>query len=232
MIYHFASIADAHVSIRHDASLQPGNYAALTRVCVQIRQEYRPIQRRMAEVRLDLSEVRHYARTFLTSAEDCLSLPHKVRVDVPIWGLPRVNSRFDILPVLELKAAHPSLDCKIVPFSGVKDSDCAHRDIFDLAVEQAHDLSALVLHANKTWLDEISNGVIGNVWITSGVSGTPAHATTLLDVIFAGIHTLKNYTEAAKARRAWLSARGLDAPPSHGHRVAFIFNKGTGNGLY
>ncbi|KAI4926189.1 hypothetical protein J4E85_006481 [Alternaria conjuncta] len=213
MVYHFASINDAHVPIRRDASLQSGNYAALTRVCVQIRREYRPVQRHMAEVQLDLANVGHYAQAFMTTAEDSMSLPHTIHVEAWVAISSRSDSHFSIFPVLKLKATHPDLDCKMVP--------AAIANRYGLTVNQVRGLNALAFHANEKWREDIRNGTIGDVRIRSSAS---FDETTCICINFTGVHASKNYDEAISAPDAWSSARGLDVALSHGHHVALYFS--------
>ena len=220
MVYHFGSITDAHVPIRHEASLQCGTYAGLTRVCVQIRREYRPIQRRTTEVRLDLADVDHYARTFLRTAEDSMSLPHKIRVKIPFANSSELGSHFSIIPVLKLKAAHLALDCKMVPATIENDSDLEQNHMLFWAVNQARSLNALVVHANEKWLEDISNGTIGDVLITSSTfvgNGS-------ICIGFTGVRASRNYREATSAPGAWRSARDLDFPLSNGHHLEFTWH--------
>ncbi|KAI4702542.1 hypothetical protein J4E81_002906 [Alternaria sp. BMP 2799] len=220
MVYHFASITDAYFSIRHDPSLQSSNYAALTRVCVQIRREYRPIQRRKAKVWIGLADVDNYARTFLRTAEDSMSLPHKIRVKVPFTSSSDFGSDFSIISVLKLKAAHPDLDCKLVHATIRNDSALAQKHMFFRAMNKARDLNALVFHANKKWLEDISNGTIGDVLIETSTCFVQNGS---ICICFTGVHALENYREATSAPNAWRSARGLDLPLSNGHHVARLF---------
>ncbi|KAI4910798.1 hypothetical protein J4E90_007054 [Alternaria incomplexa] len=221
IVYHFASITDAHVPIRCDASLQSGNYAALTRVCVQIRREYRPVQRYMAEVRLDLANVGHYARAFMTTAEDSMSLPHTIHVEAWFAISSRSDSHFSIFPVLKLKATHPDLDCKMVPAAIANRYGLAQHPMFFGTVNQVRGLNALACHANEKWREEIRNGTIGDVRIRSSASFSE---TTCICIIFTGVHAPKNYDEAISAPDAWSSARGLDVALSHGHHVALYLS--------
>ena len=209
MVYYFAANNDAHVPIRHDSSLQSGTYAGLTRVCVQIRREYRPVQRRKAEVRLDLANVGYYARAFLTPAEDSVSLPHKIRVEGRFAQFSAFGSHFSIFSVLKLKAIHPGLDCEIVPGVSFR------------SLNQVRGLNALACHANEKWREDISNGTIGDVRIRSSASFVE---TTCICINFTGVHAPKNYNEAISAPDAWSSARGLDVALSHGHHVALYFS--------
>ena len=211
-MYYFASIHDAHVSIRHDSSLQSGTYAGLTRVCVQIRREYRPIQRRKSEIRLDLANVGYYAQAFMTTAEDSMSPPHKIRVETKFANFSVFGSHFSIISVIKLKATHPGLDCEIVP---------ATIGMFFRTVNQVRGLNALACHANEKWREDISNGTIGDVRIRSSASFVE---TTCICINFTGVHAPKNYNEAISAPDAWSSARGLDVALSHGHHVALYFS--------
>jgi len=209
MVYHFASINDAHVPIRHDSSLQSGTYAGLTRVCVQIRQEYRPIQRRKAEIWLNLANIGYYAQAFLTTAEDSMSLPHKIRVETKFANFSAFGSHFSIFSVLKLKATHPYLDCEMVP------------GMSNRTLNEVRGLNALASHANENWREDISNGIIGDVRIRSSASFVE---TTCICINFTGVHAPKNYDKAISAPDAWSSARGLDVALSHGHHVALYFS--------
>ena len=221
MVYHFASINDAHVPIRHDSSLQSGTYAGLTRVCVQIRREYRPVQRRKAEVRLDLANVGYYAQAFMTTAEDSVSLPHKIRVEGKFANFSAFGSHFSIFSVLKLKATHPGLDCEIVPATTGWGYDTAKHGMCLRTLNEIRGLNALACHANEKWREDISNGTIGDVRIRSSASFVE---TTCICINFTGVHAPKNYDKAISAPDAWSSARGLDVALSHGHRVALYFS--------
>jgi len=221
MVYHLASINDAHVPIRHDSSLQSGTYAGLTRVCVQIRREYRPVQRRTAEVRLDLANVGYYARAFLTTAEDSMSLPHKIRVEGRFANFSALGSHFSIFSVLKLKATHPGLDCEIVPATIASAYGRAQHGMCFRNLDQVRGLNALAFHTNEKWREDISNGTIGDVRIRSSASFVE---TTCICINFTGVHAPKNYDEAISAPDAWSSARGLDVALSHGHHVALYFS--------
>ncbi|KAI4712242.1 hypothetical protein J4E89_002508 [Alternaria sp. Ai002NY15] len=107
-----------------------------------------------------------------------------------------LGSDFNIIPVLKLKASHLALDCKMVPATIENDSDLEQNHMRFWAVNQARSLNALVVHANEKWLEDISNGTIGEVLITSNTSFV---GNRFICVGFTGVRASRNYREAISA---------------------------------
>ncbi|KAL5371479.1 hypothetical protein DPSP01_014245 [Paraphaeosphaeria sporulosa] len=88
-------------SINHRTGRTDGSYAALTRVCRQIRCEFLPIQRREAKVCLPLEQLGEWIRT-ATSHPD--KAPKLMRL-VPDFGkfyYSEIHHVYDLLPLLRL----------------------------------------------------------------------------------------------------------------------------------
>ena len=189
---------------------------------MQIRAEYRPIQRRKAKLSLHFSDLDVFSRTFLTSAADMTVLPLEVHVRVSLIK-PGWTVSFDSLPVLIVKAQNPRLDIRIVPatipdgwrFIGSGSHDASA--LAAIASTQAQDLNSLLFHSNKDWHACINNGSIDQVYTEMEIG------STWVDIVFLGTLGWRDMPKTPRASEEWRISHGLQAPALHSHRVDVAF---------
>ncbi|KAI4626467.1 hypothetical protein J4E83_003618 [Alternaria metachromatica] len=223
-VYEIAAAAgDEPLVITRRPHREDGNYAGLTRTCVQIRAEYRPMQRRSAKLSVCFSDLEDFTQTFLTSAADTMILPLEVHVRVSRLTRPGYPLSFDSLPILEVKVANPCLDIRILPVNipnwsrfmrnGPQDAAA----LATMALTQTQGLNSLLLHSNKNWHACISNGSIGEVYIEMETG------FTRVEIVFMGRLGYRELSKIQRDDEDWRISHGLQAPTSHVHRFDFTF---------
>ncbi|KAI4644924.1 hypothetical protein J4E93_005722 [Alternaria ventricosa] len=223
-IYEIATVVgDEPLAISRLPHREDGNYAGLTRACVQIRAEYRPIQRRKAKLSLSFSDLDVFTGTFLASAADKMILPLEVHVRVSRFTKPGCALTFDSLPILQVKVQNPRLDIRIVPTNIPKGPHSIGGGPHDaaalatIALNQAQDLNSVLLHSNKDWHTCLSNGSIGEVYIWMEIG------FTRVEIVFVGTLGYRDWPKTFRGDKEWRISHGLQAPASHSHRIDFFF---------
>ena len=215
-------VGDEPLAISRLPHRDDGNYAGLTRACVQIRAEYRPIQRRKAKLSLSFSDLDVFTRTFLTSAADMMVLPLEVHVRVSPTQTGQALS-FDSLSILKVKVQNPCLDIRIVPTTIPKgpqfrgDGPHVAAALATIALNQAQDLNSLLLHSNKNWHALLRNGSIGEVYITMEIG------FTRVDIVFVGTLGYWNWPQISRNDEEWRISHGLQDPASRSYLIHFSF---------
>jgi len=108
-IYEFVAIGDDEPIRICKSTGGPGTYAALSRVCKEIRAEYRPIQRREAHIEVNWDDLPRFQDVFMGSPEDRANPPCTLRV--AMGSVDDDTPSVDILPLLLLQYFHPTFDC-------------------------------------------------------------------------------------------------------------------------
>ncbi|KAH7093450.1 hypothetical protein FB567DRAFT_587882 [Paraphoma chrysanthemicola] len=110
-IYHYE--AQREVRIRPapkeaNSALIP--YASLAEVCKQIRAEYRTFQRHEVRVQVHWKHAEKFMIDFMSTKDDLATPPRILRIAID-FNLGDVE-QLEILPILRVKAAHPSFHCR------------------------------------------------------------------------------------------------------------------------
>ncbi|KAF2133895.1 hypothetical protein P153DRAFT_381065 [Dothidotthia symphoricarpi CBS 119687] len=170
-IYHFAAISDRPILVsctrNNEATNESagGTFAGLTRVCHQIRHEYRPIQRQEARIGVDLEEVNTYLETFHDDPRDLTSEPQHLLITLKpmLVRLEDVGSAgIDLLPLLRFLGGWLQTRCNSMVRSWHSPICLPHGVNWDHVVEGAcdecGDLNRLLDNDNSTWLRHIQDG--------------------------------------------------------------------------
>jgi hypothetical protein len=131
-------------------------------VCREIRAEYRPIQRREAQIELEWNDLQHFLDDYLYTNEDRASPPRALYVSMT--SAFRKDQTVDILPLLLTKAMHPSFLCTFFD-DGSDDSSVdsfMSRDQARLHAEWAA-MDDLLNLKTKSWMLDIQTGRISSV---------------------------------------------------------------------
>ena len=163
-----------------------------------------------------------FTQTFLNSAADVMILPLEVHVRVSPTQSGQALA-FDSLPILKVKVQNPRLDIRIVHttvpkgphFTGGGPRDAAA--LATIALNQAQDLTLLLLHSNKNWHACLRNGAIGEVYITMEIG------FTRVDIVFVGTLGYKDWPKISRNDEEWRISHGLQDPTSRNYLIHFGF---------
>ncbi|KAF2832725.1 hypothetical protein CC86DRAFT_462939 [Ophiobolus disseminans] len=171
-IYEYAAIGNDETLRISKSTGKPGSFAALSRVGREIRAEYRPIQRREANVEIRWNNLEAYQEDFLRTKNDRSSPPRFLRVTM---GRNRYDTvGVDILPLVLTQLRDPSLDCY---FTQSKNGEgiirsCLVRQArrIDEPMDQGACLTNLLHHFlyDKTWVADLQSGRIANIMVRRG----------------------------------------------------------------
>ena len=164
-IYDFVVLSDKGTHPKRVPLSRDGNYAALTRVCRQIRTEYLPIQRAAADVAFDWYDLR-MADTYLStfySDEGCGGThidPHIVTIDSkqPYVSC-RANTQ-DILPLVKFHHAHLHTQIQFQPFQSLDEME-------DTSIQHYYrdGLLKVTYHNRRDWLRDLQQGNVQKIVI-------------------------------------------------------------------
>jgi hypothetical protein len=89
-------------------------YGGLSRVCRQIREEYRPLQRRAATLEIDWSDLPELYATFCNTASSSADAPC-VDLQIVLQSTEgRITDLIDIFPLLRLQNLSPTFACSFM----------------------------------------------------------------------------------------------------------------------
>jgi hypothetical protein len=150
------------------AGCSDGTYAGLTRVCRQIRAEFRRIQRRETRLQVPSRDAVAYVLTFHATATDSVFLPCQLQISICSFGTRLDNNTFDLLPILKLKVTHQSLDCKFVLSHPGNQENAISNDVrsHGLTEDDVQRLNTFISNANTHWTEDILNGMFSRMRVT------------------------------------------------------------------
>jgi hypothetical protein len=150
------------------AGCSDGTYAGLTRVCRQIRAEFRPIQRRETRLQVLSRDAVAYVSTFHATAADSISLPCQLQIGISSFGNRLDNTTFDLLPILKLKVMHQSFDCKFVLSHPGNQENAIFNDVrsHGLTEDDVQRLNTFISNTNTDWMRDIFNGMFSRMRVT------------------------------------------------------------------
>jgi hypothetical protein len=175
-IYDFAAVCDGPVRIVHCGVANEGDrkasnrplvpYGGLSRVCHQIREEYRPLQRRAADLEIDWNDLPKFYATFCNSTSisaeaPCAKLQVVLQDTESFDAREQMTDLIDIFPLLRLQNLSPTFAC-----SFMSPGDALHKTSPpSIWPSEESDLNELLYHSHPDWLEASRSGSIERIMV-------------------------------------------------------------------